>query len=68
MEAIVKIEFKGCRDGEIYPVNFKKGEKIHGDLAKTAIESGNAKAVVEKAKKPLKNKMERPLKNKSGAA
>lgn len=36
-------DFRGCPDNEIYPVRFRKGDTVEGDLAVAAIAAGVAK-------------------------
>jgi hypothetical protein len=48
--------FKGCRDGEVYPVTLRVGDKITGALAATGIEMGKAKLIGE----PLETKPAKP--------
>ncbi len=40
MFAKVTKEFRGCRDGERYPVKLKVGDELEGDIARVAVESG----------------------------
>lgn len=42
MRAKVTKFFPGVKDGEIYPQDFLPGDEVEGDLAKTAVEAGNA--------------------------
>ena len=67
MKATVTIAFNGVIDGDIYPSSFISGDIIYGDLAISAISSGNAEVEKVKAKKRPTNKMALSPKNKSGA-
>jgi hypothetical protein len=40
-------EFEGVRDGEVHPRTIKRGTKLTGDLAATAVAHGLAKEVDE---------------------
>lgn len=42
MRATVTKEFEGVKDGEVYPRQLLPGDKIEGDLARTAVAGGNA--------------------------
>lgn len=64
MRALVTTPFKGCRDGELHPVEIAKGDTVTGDLAKTAIEAGWADEIGDDAGDAAKPK--RAPKNKAG--
>lgn len=40
MRAIVTTPFKGCKDGELHPVDHAEGDIVEGDLAREAINAG----------------------------
>lgn len=51
MKATVTKEFDGAKDGTIYPMKFKPGDVVEGDLARVAIENkwaGEGAAEVER--------------------
>ena len=48
----VKDPFLGVPDGEIYPIEFKIGDLVTGDLAKVAVNEGWAAPVSLPAKPP----------------
>ena len=50
----VKKTFSGVPDGEIYPIEFKIGDLVTGDLAEVAVNEGWAVPVSPPAK-PFKN-------------
>ena len=64
MAKVIK-EFKGCPDGEAYPILFKVGDEVQDgtDLHRVALEQGWCKA-----KPAPKNKARAVPKNKSGSA
>lgn len=51
MRAIVKMPFRGCRDGESSPTTFQAGDEIEGDLAAVALREGWAEAPRAPAKR-----------------
>lgn len=70
MRAIVTKPFKGCKDGELHPVDLAEGDAIEGDLAKEAINAGWAEEEAEdgEPKKAPKNKAAWTPKNKKADA
>ena len=36
---------KGCRDGEVHPVQLREGDEVTGDLARELIRAGYAKQI-----------------------
>lgn len=45
MKAKVTVQFRGVIDGEVYPRLWPVGSIIEGDLARSAIAAGQAKAI-----------------------
>lgn len=73
MRAIVTKPFKGCKDGELHPVDLAEGDIVEGDLAREGVAAGWAEDAGEApaegaAKKAPKNKAAWPPKNKAKAA
>ncbi len=70
MRALVTTPFKGCRDGELHPVEIAKGDTVTGDLAKTAIDAGWAAEIDDEGEAPAEAaeapKPKRAPKNKAG--
>jgi hypothetical protein len=57
MVKVIK-EFLGCKDGDVYPVQFAVGDDVEGDLAEVALREGWAEdSGEEKSKSPQSNKM-----------
>lgn len=70
MRAIVTKPFRGCKDGELHPVDLAEGDIVEGDLAKEAVIAGwaeDAGGKAPKEKKPPKNKAGWVPKNKAAA-
>lgn len=42
MSVRVVNQFKGVKDGEVYPCTFEPGAELTGDLARVAVENGDA--------------------------
>ncbi|MGB3042458.1 MAG: hypothetical protein WBB98_04660 [Xanthobacteraceae bacterium] len=42
MDAVATHAFKGVKDGDIYHTSFVPGDVVHGELARLAVEAGNA--------------------------
>lgn len=55
-QAKVVKPFKGAPDGEVYPVEFKEGDVVRGDLARVAIENKWAKEISEKPERKSREK------------
>lgn len=49
MKAKVTKRFEGVPDGKFYTESFAPGAVVHGDLAKTAVEGGNASPLTGKS-------------------
>lgn len=48
MKAIVTKAFPGVKDGEVYPVDFKPGDEVEGDLGRVAVAEGWAEEIKDK--------------------
>jgi len=70
MRAIVTKPFRGCKDGELHPVDLAEGDIVEGDLAKEAVIAGwaeDAGGDETSTKKAPKNKAAWVPKNKKAA-
>lgn len=50
MAKVIK-PFKGCRDGELHPVDFAEGDTVEGELAEAMVAAGFAKEDAEAPKR-----------------
>lgn len=62
--AKVTVEFKGAKDGEIYPTEFKVGDELEGELAAAMVAAGYAVDEEKKLDRPANKALKGAPENK----